>query len=525
MDPLVSAELARRSADGVAFRAQAQHTHRTWARTFSSLPELYIRPRTLAEVEKAVDVARACRRRIATVGCGHSPSSMTCTSSWLVNLDDFDAVHSVDRETGLAVVDGGIRLYRLCEELDRRGLAMPNLGSINEQSIAGAISTGTHGSSLRHGLMSEDVVALKVTLASGKTVDCSADRDRDLFRAATLSLGALGIVTQVTIRAVPAFSLRWTQTVDSDARLLDSWRRGQLWSRAEFVRVYWYPYTRRAAVWAADKADPGEAHVAPAANWFDGALGYYVYHNLLALAHLVPRILPWVERLVFGMQLGFRDGVTTPTAVEPGSRALLLNCLYSQFVNEWAIPLERGPEALARLSSWLNRLDESDDGYVEHGIPFSAEGLYVHAPVEVRVSDGNRPRADGESPVRPFLDPTSPDGPTLYLNATLYRPYHLDPPCRERYYRGFEHLMRDLGGRPHWAKNFDARRPEIEAMFGQDLDEWRVVRDRADPDGMFVGPWHRERVMAEGPRLPLEEVEVRRAKVGDGSFQTVGELP
>ena len=205
------------------------------------------------------------------------------------------------------------------------------------------------------------------------------------------------------------------------------------------------------------------------------------------------------------MQYGFSNG-STSSAIQPSRDALLLNCLYSQFVNEWAIPLEKGPEALRRLSSWLNNLSPSDPDYVPHGIPFSNEGLYVHAPVEVRVSDTTL-RADAP---RPFLDPTMSDRPTLYLNAIMYRPYWWDPPTKDRYYEGFEWLMRDLGGRPHWAKNFETYRPEIEAMFGKDLEQFRGVRDDVDPQGMFVGPWHRERIMPEGPRLELEEVETKR---------------
>jgi D-arabinono-1,4-lactone oxidase len=236
------------------------------------------------------------------------------------------------------------------------------------------------------------------------------------------------------------------------------------------------------------------------------------------LAQVVPRIMPWVERFVFGMQHGFTDGNTT-SAVQPSGEALLMNCLYSQFVNEWALPLHRGPEALRRFSSWLNHLTPSDPDYVPHNIPFSNKNLYVHAPVEVRVSD-----TTVTSSPRPYLDPTVPDGPTLYLNATLYRPCLYDPPCRGRFYQAFEYLMREMGGRPHWAKNFDSTRVEVEGMFGKDLEEWRRVRSECDPSGMFVGPWHRERVLAEGAKLEFEEVELERRKVGDGSVFTVGQV-
>ncbi len=484
--------------DGVSFRATRHHAHHTWARTFSSMPELYIQPQSVAEIEQVVNLARKSRRRICLVGSGHSPSDLTCTSSWLVNLDNFNKILSVDKATGLVTMQSGIRLYELGEQLDRHGLAMPSLGSINEQSIAGVFSTGTHGSSLRHGLISSDVASLRITLADGRTRLCSRTEEVELFRAALLSVGALGIIAEVTFRAVPAFSLRWRQTIDTDAKMLAEWEKS-LWTQAHFVRVWWFPYTGRAVVWAAD--DSTEAHRDPPVRNYDGARGYFVYHNLLYLAQFVPRILPWVEWFVFGMQYGFANG-SAIGAVQPSRQALLMNCLYSQFVNEWAIPLHRGPEALVRLGAWLNRLKPGDRGYVDHGIPFSAEGLYVHAPVEVRVADTS---LSPDAP-RPFLDPTVEDGPTLYLNATLYRPYLRDPPCRERYYEAFEWLMRDLGGKPHWAKNFVAR--DLEELYGEPLRRWREVRNEADPEGMFVGPWHRRYVMGRGtPRLTLEEEE------------------
>lgn len=491
----------QKCTDGIPFRAKTRHLHHTWARTFSSLPELYIQPESLPEIEKVINLARKCRRRITSVGCGHSPSELTCTSSWLVNLDNYKRILSIDKASRIVVMEGGIRLYTLCEELDRHGLAMSNLGSINEQSMAGIISTGTHGSSISHGLLSEDILSLKITLADGKTRTCSKTENEDLFRAALLSLGALGIITEVTFRAVPAFSLAWKQVIDSDAKMFAAWNTS-LWTQAHFVRVWWFPYTRRSVVWSADKTDA--PHRDPPVSYYDGALGYHVYHNLLALAQWFPRILPAVEWFVFGMQYGFPNGSTT-AAVQPSRKALLMNCLYSQFVNEWALPLHKGPEALRRLSTWINNLQPGDRDYVPHGIPFSAEGLYVHAPVEVRVADTSLTASS-----RPYLDPTVATGPTLYLNATLYRPYHMDPPCRARYYEAFEWLMRDLGGRPHWAKNFATHGPALEAMYGRDLAEWRRVRDEADPEGLFVGPWHRKYVMGGGGPLPLEEREVDR---------------
>ncbi|KAF3765019.1 L-gulonolactone/D-arabinono-1,4-lactone oxidase [Cryphonectria parasitica EP155] len=519
LDQRVLDAIQKSSSDDIPFRATMRHAHSTWARTFTCAPELYIRPRSVAEVQKAVNLARVCRRRITTTGAGHSPSDITCTSSWLVNLDDLRAILGHDEKTGVVHFQAGIRLWQLGEELDRMGLAMPNLGSINEQSAAGVISTGTHGSSLHHALISQSIVELAIVTADGRLRTCSRDRDNDLFRAALLSLGALGIIVEIKFQTVPAYSLRWHQTIDSDAVILRDWDT-TLWDRGHFVRVWWFPHTRRSVVWAANITD--EAHYDQPASWYDGVLGYYVYHNLLWLAQYVPSILPAVERFVFGMQYGFADGTTT-SAVQPQRKALLMNCLYSQYVNEWAIPLHKGPEALRRLSCWLNHLQPGDRDYCEHGIPFSSEGLYVHAPLEVRVTDTSRFLANTDGTgleQRPFLDPTCRDGPTLYLNATLYRPYDLEPPCLDRYYQAFEWLMRDLDGRPHWAKNFaTVTTADVEGWYGADLDAWRAVRDMADPRGMFAGSWHRRTVLGGAAALPLEEREEgRMLRRGRGWF-------
>ncbi|PMD54500.1 uncharacterized protein K444DRAFT_105146 [Hyaloscypha bicolor E] len=514
MDPAITSELSKFN-DDIPFRATTNHTQSTWARTFHSSPELYIQPQSIAEVEKLVNLARRCRRRITTVGCGHSPSDITCTSSWLVNLDKFNKILSVDKEKCVVVMQSGIRLFAVGEELDKVGLAMPNLGSINDQSIAGAISTGTHGSTLKHGILSASILQLKIMLANGKMETCSPTQNAELFRAALISLGALGIIVEITFQAVPAFTLAWKQVVDTDLSMFNSWNK-DLWTQTEFVRVWWFPYTRRSVVWTAEKTKL--ALRPPPKSYYDAWLGFHIYHNLLYAAQYVPRMLPWIEWFVFGMQYGFPNGSTT-SAIQPSRQALLMNCLYSQFVNEWAIPLHKGPEALRRLSSWLNHLTPEDPDYVPHGIPYSADGLWVHAPVEVRVTE-----TSNSTTPRPHLDPTCSEEATLYLNATLYRPYDMDPPCRARYYQGFEYLMRELGGRPHWAKNFDANGKDIEEMYGNKLLEWRKIRNDADPEGMFVGEWHRRYILGEGRKLALEEVEVGRKKIWKGGVLVMGEV-
>jgi D-arabinono-1,4-lactone oxidase len=495
----------------VPFRATQSHVHHTWARTFHSRPELYLRPQTLAEIQKIVTLARRMRRRLVTVGCGHSPSDLTCTSAWMVNLDDFGRVLKVDKEQKTLTVEAGIRLHDLNVAAKEHGLTMPSLGSIDIQSIAGAIGTATHGSSIEHGLLSDNVRSLRIVLANGQAVKCSESQSPDLFRAALVSLGALGIVVEVEYRMRDHSDLEWVQTILPIDEVLAQWEK-HLWTQDEFVRVWWLPYTRRAIVWRASPTTqpPRSAK----ASWYGGSLGYHTYHVLLWFSQYVPRVLPWVEWFIFGMQYGFGSGATT-SAIGEQRTELLMNCLYSQFVNEWAIPLKDGPEALTRLTKWIHQ-DEKGSG-----IPFSPKGVYVHSPIEVRVATGPK------DSLRPFMDTRIPDNPTLYLNATLYRPYGQDPPCRERYYEAFEHLMKEYHGRPHWAKNFQSvDHTYLSSVYKSDLDDYLHVRNEVDPDGMFIGAWHRRTILPpknEVPVFPLEEKEVIRRNRRTGGADWIGE--
>ena len=523
MDAFVQAELSKLDP-AVPFRAIPNHLHHTWARTFHSTPELFIKPESEAELQKVVTLARRCRRRLVAVGCGHSPSDLTCTSSWMVNLDNYSKILNIDRDTKLVRMQAGIRLWKLNDELAKEGLTMPNLGSIDDQSIAGAMSTATHGSSLKHGTIPQSIREITLLLANGHFVRCSATSNVELFRAALVSLGTLGIITEVVFQAVPDFKIEWHQTLVDLSEVTGRWNR-DLWTQSEFVRVWYLPYMQRAILWRAEKTD--KPLRPETSNWYGGSVGFHTYHWLLWMAQYIPRLLPSIEWFVFGMQYGWRPG-TTATAVQPGRKGLLMNCLYSQFVDEWAIPLSKGPEALLRITAWLKGDTRTA------GIPFDSSGLWVHSPIEVRVCDSSQ--FDGP---RPYMDNTIADGPTLYLNATLYRPYNHDPPCKYRYYEAFEWLMKELGGKPHWAKNTQSvTRQEYHGMYGSDMQSFLKVRNEVDPDGMFVGAWHRRNLLFEegeeggekdgassgGSVLPLEEQMRMMHANKDGGLNWEGEM-
>ena len=178
-----------------------------WSRTQRCEPAVFERPGSRAEVVAAVERAAAAGRTVRVAGAGHSFTGAVLTDDVLLSLDRMDRVLEADAATGLVRVEGGITLHRLSRELHLRGLALPNLGDIDAQSVAGAIATATHGTGARLGNLSVQVEGLELVLGDGSTRELTA-ADGDLLRAARVGLGALGVVVAVTLRCVPAFRLR-----------------------------------------------------------------------------------------------------------------------------------------------------------------------------------------------------------------------------------------------------------------------------------------------------------------------------
>ncbi|CAG8227999.1 unnamed protein product [Penicillium nalgiovense] len=433
--------------------------------------------RTISEIQQVVVLASRCRRTLITVGSGHSPSDLVCTSNWMINLDNFNNLLEVDNNT--VKVQAGIRLRTLGKELERHNLTLANLGSIDSQSIDGALATGTHGSSLQHRLLSEYVESLSLVLHNGELVHCSANSNPILFGAALLSLGALGIVVEITLRAEDAFNVEWRKSKQELSTALSIWSSG-LWDCHDLSRILWLPYEQSAILWQAKKTSrPVLSHGNESPSYI-ALCFHHSYQLALALANVFPWILPWIEWGTSGMRYGFGGTSKTRTGVSPAREGPMMDPLYPQLVNEWALPLENGPEAISRLSAWLH------GDYHMAQISFSSKGLWVNCAIEVRVVN-----TSVVATPRPFLDPTCHDRPTLYLNATLYRPYLRDPPCRDQNYQAFECLMRELCGRPRWAKNFrTVTSSELHELYGKDMDQWVKILKEVDPGCLFLGEWY-----------------------------------
>ena len=311
-----------------------------WAGTVRSTPARWAAPASEAEVADLVRRAARAGERVCPVGSGHSWSPIAAPDEIALSLRELDRVVAVsdDRVT----VEAGCTLRALLDVLARHELALPIVGSIDAQTIAGVTATATHGSSLVHGNLSAAVRGLRLVDGSGRLVELD-ERDPRLA-GARVHLGVLGVITQVTLAVVPAFRLRETLTrapFDEVAGDLEGIARS-----AEYVKVWWLPGRPEAYVYRYERTDePGE--ISDLSRTIEGAKLRWLFPLLLRAGGAAPAAIPWIHALVdatsfpVGHRIGRSDRVLTVPAA-PVHRE-----------TEMAIPLERGGEALTWLRDWL----------------------------------------------------------------------------------------------------------------------------------------------------------------------------
>ena len=190
---------------------------RNWSGNVTAKPRLVEVPSSESEIVHLFRRVNRKQQNIRVVGSGHSFTPLCATRDLLVSLDRFQGAPSVDPSKQEATVHAGTKISELGAPLLEAGVALVTQGDVDEQSAAGAISTGTHSTGARFGSMSTQVTALRLILASGEIITCSETDSPDLFKAAQISLGVLGLISQVTFRVVPAYRLReqtWVADVE-----------------------------------------------------------------------------------------------------------------------------------------------------------------------------------------------------------------------------------------------------------------------------------------------------------------------
>ncbi len=180
---------------------------RNWAGNLQAGAINIVHPTSEAEIVSLVRRAASEKETLRVVGSGHSFTPLCVTNGTLITLDGLQGVISIDQATQTARILAGTKISQLGEPLLQAGLALANQGDIDYQALAGAVSTGTHGTGVKYGSFSTMVTALRMVLANGEILFCSAEIEPEMFRAAQLGLGALGVLTEIVLQLVPAYRL------------------------------------------------------------------------------------------------------------------------------------------------------------------------------------------------------------------------------------------------------------------------------------------------------------------------------
>jgi L-gulonolactone oxidase len=347
------------------------------------------------------------------------------------------------RELGRALAGHGLAGH---------GLALENLGDVDAQTIAGAISTATHGTGARLRNISSQVVELTLVLADGSTLVCSRERDEDAFRAAVVGLGALGVVAEVTLRCVPAFTLHG---VDAPAPLDDTLERfEQLASGNDHFEFFVFPHADTALTRTNNRTDrPPRPRGRVSAYANDVLLTNYAFELFCRAGRRFPRAIPRINRLVTRLA-GRSERVDRSAAIFVSPRLVRFTEM------EYALPRERTPLAVRRVMELVE-----DRGFA---VPF---------PIEVRTVAGDDA----------FLS-TAAGRDSGFVAVHMYSGMAWEP-----YFRAVEAIMDELDGRPHWGKRHFQTAATLRARY-PDWDRFAAVRARLDPNGVFANEWT-ERVL------------------------------
>jgi FAD-linked oxidoreductase len=416
---------------------------RNWAGTVTARPARAVTPSSVEELAETVRRAAADGLKVKPVGTGHSFTAIGATDGVHVRPDLLTGIRHIDREAGTVTVEAGTPLKRLNLALAREGLSLTNMGDIMEQTVAGATSTGTHGTGRESASLAAQITALELITADGRVLTCSAKENPEIFSAARLGLGALGIITAITFAVEPVFHLTAREEPMGFAQVTSEF--DALVAENEHFEFYWFPHTGNCNTKRNNRTLGPVAPPGRIAGWVeDELMSNGLFQVVCSLGRAVPRTIPAIAK-VSSRALSARTYTDIPYKVYTSPRRV-------RFVEmEYAVPREATVAALREVRAMVEN-----------------SPLKISFPVEVRTAPAD------DIPLS-----TASGRDTSYIAVHMYKgtPY-------QGYFTAVERIMTAHGGRPHWGKMHTrdaAYLAEAYPRFG----EFTALRDRLDPDRLF----------------------------------------
>jgi L-gulonolactone oxidase len=416
------------------------------------------RPRSAEDVATTVKEAAERSQRVKPIGAGHSFSRIGRPEGIQLVLDGLHGLRDHDRSRGVVTVGAGTSLRRLNELLAGVGLAMNNLGDIDAQTISGAISTGTHGTGAAFPGLSAQVVGLEMVLADGSVVSCSPEQRPELWSAARVGLGALGVITAVSLQAVPLFALRAEEGPMPIDELLD--RFDELAATYDHFEAYWFPHTRSTLVKRNTRVpiSDGLHRLSPVKEWFDDEfLANTVFGWTVEAGRRWPRTIRRANRVAAG-SLGKRTFTDLSYKVFTSPRRVRFCEM------ELAVPRQHAVTAAREVIGAINH-----------------SGMRIPFPIELRVA------AADDIPLS-----------TASGRESAYLAFHM--PAGINFWKYFSlvaSVLEPYEPRPHWGKVHRLEAGTLRRRY-PGFDDFVALRDSLDPHGVFTNRYL-DRVLGPAP--------------------------
>ena len=413
-----------------------------WAGNQQTGSVLVSKPQTESELQQVVQNAQTSGRRVKAVGSGHSFTAIAVAEEVLVDLSKYDEILAIDKINQTVTVQSGIQLSKLNQALYENSLAMQNLGDIAYQTIAGAISTSTHGTGAKFTGIANQVVALRVVLADSSIVECSANVNAELFSCARVGLGAIGLISTVTLKVVPAFNLA---VIEEPMRVDDVLQNLDLHVDSnDHFEFFWVPHTGWALTKRNNRNNLPIEPMSKMSHWYSKTLmENYAFGAVCMLGQARPSLIP---KLAKALPSSGRNEYSDASHKVFASKRII-----KFYEMEYAIPREACAEALNRVRRMV-----------------TDSGFFLNFPVEVRFT------APDEIPLS-----TASNRESAYIAVHIYKGMNYVP-----YFTEVESIMNSYQGRPHWGKLHFQNASTLASRYPQ-WDVFQSVRNQVDPKRMF----------------------------------------
>jgi FAD-linked oxidoreductase len=385
---------------------------------------------------------------IRPVGSLYSYTPLINTDDILISLDKYTGIESIDRDKLEVVIRAGTQLAHIERLLEKENLSLYNIGDINKQTIAGLISTASHGTGIKLGIASTQITKIRLVTASGEVIDCSKQQHPEIFKAAQVSLGVLGIITKITLQVLPFYWVEQKRASCSFDKAIENLKSTV--SKNRNYEFFWFPYTNFVLEKYTNIIKKPEKKTNKLSRWFND----YILENLAIWSICrVSRFMPNLYKKAANRL--FKILSSNATHKLKSSECYATTRLVKHYEVEYALPAQHAEEALIKTKNLLDNFD-----------------AHISFPIEVRFV------AKDDIYLSPCY---GVDTVWIAIHAYIKDEY-------ENFFKAAEQIYLQYNGRPHWGKMHYQEKDSLKKMYPE-WEKFVAIRRSLDPQNRFLNQY------------------------------------